>query len=334
MKKLFVLLMVVFTLFIFVGCEGLNMLGGNTAKFVAETEELENNKANIKINVKSSKKVEDFETYEEYVDYIIDSIESFQKKVLKDEELKGNEEIIKESIALLIEEVKACETSEEIMEKLDAWFVEVDKTFYVELSLLRGPYIELAAKLLISANELVNEDEELKAEIVEKITDFADDVEDDLTEEEFKALADEIIAFVQEKGLLEVFISDIVDFMVNSKRFESNENHFVDGKFNKNSVKRNDEELKGYKERVCNPMFELAYEAKKNVEKDEEKLNEYKAVLVELANELLNATNIEELEVKLLELVEKLEELRTLVIEEEPAPEEKPEAEEKIPEDK
>jgi len=114
MRKIMMMIIALLALLVFTGCQEFDLnsiLGGSSnAKFTIETEDLGNNKAKIKVELKNAKVADDFETFEEYIEYMVKSVESLQKKLLKDEELKGNEEVIADSITQLTEQISSATT--------------------------------------------------------------------------------------------------------------------------------------------------------------------------------------------------------------------------------
>jgi len=314
MRKIMMMIIALLALLVFTGCQEFDLnsiLGGSSnAKFTIETEDLGNNKAKIKVELKNAKVADDFETFEEYIEYMVKSVESLQKKLLKDEELKGNEEVIADSITQLTEQISSATTEEEVLSKITEWFIEVDKTYFIEFTKLREPYVMLVTNLLLDADKFANEQEEVKDEIVKKVSELSSEIEKDLTEEELKEYAVTVIKYIEEAKVLDYFIESIAEFLVDAKIFKVSGNAFANGNFNYDLLKDNGEEKKEYKERVCDVILELAYETKNSILQDEAKLDAYAANLAEFAYKLLNSEDVQSLYNDLVKIAENFENLR------------------------
>ena len=128
MKKFLLVILAIFAGLFLTACEDFDLngmlgdmgLGGSSsAKFSINEELLEGNQYTISIQMKKIKAKSEFETDEDYQKYLNDTVDSIEKKLLRDATLKGNEEIISASIEALLATIQSCGSEEEILAEIN-----------------------------------------------------------------------------------------------------------------------------------------------------------------------------------------------------------------------
>lgn len=324
MKKFFLIILAIFTGLFAVACEDFDLngmlgdmgLGGSSgAKFSFNEEELEDNKYNITLEMKSIKSRSDFETEEEFQEYLEQTVNNVEKKLLRDASLKGNEEVISAAIELLLQTVLNCESEEEVLAAFEAFSFIADKTYAIELAALKQPYATFATRILMDAEKLPADLEINKEEMIEKFTSFSSTMKKDLTEAEYIAAAQEIIDYIEEIQVIDYFIESVVKFVVDVEWVKTPESLFVDGIFNTELLNITEGMTKeAYKVLGAEVAISLIYETEKViVEKfgtNEELSALVSAEVIALASCIIEDIESVELQVKLLEICGNLEAVR------------------------
>ena len=324
MKKFLLVILTIFAGLFLTACEDFDLngmlgdmgLGGSSsAKFSINEELLEGNHYTISIQMKKIKAKSEFETDEDYQKYLNDTVDSIEKKLLRDATLKGNEEIISASIDALLATIQSCGSEEEILAAFDAFAFVADKTFASELAKLNEPYLNFATRILMDAEELPAELEINKEELVDKFTKFSSTMKKDLTEEEYIAAAQEIIDYIEETHIIDYFIESVVKFIVEVEWVKTPETLFVDGIFNTELLNiPQDATKEAYKVLGAEVVISLIYETEKViVEKfgeNEELSALVSAEITKLASAIIEDVESTELQVKLLEICANLEAVR------------------------